>query len=67
MDLGKGLATKTPWIAILDKDITTSTREGVYIVFLFSSDYKHIYLTLNQGYHYSRSIWIQIEQNDSNK
>ena len=47
--VGKGLATKTPWIAILDKDITTSTREGVYIVFLFSSDYKHVYLTLNQG------------------
>ena len=47
--IGKGLATRTPWIAILDKDITTSTREGVYIVFLFSSDYKHVYLTLNQG------------------
>ena len=47
--VGKGLATKTPWIAILDKDITSSTREGVYIVFLFSSDYKHVYLTLNQG------------------
>lgn len=47
--VGKGLATKTPWVAILDKEITTSTREGVYIVFLFSSDYKHVYLTLNQG------------------
>ena len=47
--IGKGLATRTPWIAILDKEITTSTREGVYIVFLFSSDYKHVYLTLNQG------------------
>ena len=47
--VGKGLATKTPWIAILDKEVTTSTREGVYIVFLFSSDYKHVYLTLNQG------------------
>ena len=47
--VGKGLATKTPWIAILDRDITTSTREGVYIVFLFASDYKHVYLTLNQG------------------
>ena len=41
--VGKGRATKTPWIAILDKEITTSTREGVYIVFLFSSDYKHVY------------------------
>ena len=47
--VGKGLATKTPWIAILDKNITTSTRSGVYIVFLLSSDYKHVYLTLNQG------------------
>ena len=47
--VGKGLATSTPWIAILDSEITTSTREGVYIVFLFSSDYKHVYLTLNQG------------------
>lgn len=47
--IGKGLATRTPWIAILDRDITTSTREGVYIVFLLSSDYKHVYLTLNQG------------------
>jgi len=47
--VGKGLATKTPWVAILDKEITESTREGVYIVFLFSSDYKHVYLTFNQG------------------
>ena len=47
--VGKGLATKTPWIAILDKQITSSTRTGVYIVFLFSSDYKHVYITLNQG------------------
>ncbi|MBO7616347.1 MAG: DUF3578 domain-containing protein [Bacteroidales bacterium] len=47
--VGKGRATKTPWIAILDKEITTTTRKGVYIVFLFSSDYKHVYLTLNQG------------------
>jgi hypothetical protein len=47
--VGKGLATKTPWIAILDKDITTSTRKGVYIVYLFSSDYRRVYLTLNQG------------------
>lgn len=47
--VGKGLATKTPWVAILDKEITSSTREGVYLVFLFSSDYRHVYLTLNQG------------------
>ena len=33
--VGAGKATKTPWIAILDKNITRTTREGVYIVFLF--------------------------------
>ena len=47
--VGVGRATKTPWIAIMDKDITNSTREGVYLVFLLSSDYKRVYLTLNQG------------------
>lgn len=47
--VGKGRATKSPWIAILDSDITNTTQDGVYIVFIFSSDYKHIYLTINQG------------------
>lgn len=47
--IGVGKATKTPWIAIMDKDITTTTREGVYIVFLFSSNYSNVYLTFNQG------------------
>ena len=37
--VGVGRATKTPWIAIMDKDITHSTREGVYLVFLLSADY----------------------------
>lgn len=47
--VGAGLLTRTPWIAIMDKEITTSTQRGVYIVFLFSTDLSHVYLTLNQG------------------
>ena len=47
--VGAGRATKTPWIAIMDKTITTTTRDGVYVVFLFSRDCKHVYITLNQG------------------
>ena len=47
--VGAGRATKTPWIAILDRNITETTREGIYIVFLFSSDCKNVYITLNQG------------------
>lgn len=47
--VGVERATKTPWIAIMDKDITDSTRRGIYIAFLFSSDYEHVYLTFMQG------------------
>lgn len=47
--IGAGLLTRTPWVAILDKQITTSTQEDIYIVFLFSTDLKHVYLSLNQG------------------
>lgn len=38
-----------PWIGIFDKRITTSAKEGVYIVYLLSKDGKSLYLTLNQG------------------
>lgn len=47
--VGAGRATKSPWVAIMDSDITDTTQHGIYIIFIFSSDYKHIYLTLNQG------------------
>jgi len=38
-----------PWLAILDEDVTTSTQNGYYIVYLFSVDMKRVYLSLNQG------------------
>lgn len=47
--VGKGFRAETPWIAILDKEITKTATEGVYIVFLFSSNYKNVYVTLIQG------------------
>lgn len=50
--IGNGNFASIPWIAIMDKEITTSTRKGFYIVFLFSSDGQRIYLTLNQGITY---------------
>lgn len=46
---GKGVWARVPWISILNKNITTSTQEGVYCVFLISQDLKVIYLTLAQG------------------
>lgn len=54
--IGAGGWTKTPWIAILDKKIKAEMQEGIYIVYLFSSDLDRIYLTLNQGVaNYSKS------------
>lgn len=47
--VGQGGWTKTPWIAILDDRLTTSTQRGIYIVFLIAEDLSVTYLTLNQG------------------
>jgi 5-methylcytosine-specific restriction protein B len=46
---GQGVWTDVPWIAIMNKTITTSTQRGYYIVYLFSDDMKKVHLTLAQG------------------
>ncbi len=38
------------WISILNPEITKSTRNGFYAVFLYDSKFKNLYLSLNQGY-----------------
>jgi hypothetical protein len=38
-----------PWIAVLDLDVTTTAQEGLYVVYLYSSDLSRIYLSMNQG------------------
>ena len=50
--VGSGHFSKMPWIAVVDKRITTSTQDGIYLVYLFSSDSKRIYLSLNQDIKY---------------
>ncbi|MEH2550743.1 5-methylcytosine-specific restriction protein A [Bradyrhizobium sp. AZCC 2262] len=39
-----------PWVAILLRDITTSTERGYYVVLLFSQDMQNCFLSLNQGF-----------------
>lgn len=46
---GQGNWAQIPWIAIMNKHVTTSPQDGIYIVYLFSSDMNRLYLTLNQG------------------
>jgi hypothetical protein len=47
--LGKGNWATVPWIALMDRRVTTSTQRGFYAVLLFPQDLSGVYLTLNQG------------------
>lgn len=47
--VGQGNWASVPWIAIMNKAITTSTQRCYYIVYLFSEDMGRLYLTLAQG------------------
>lgn len=46
---GKGVWARVPWIAILNRDITTTTQQGLYCAFLVAQDLSSVYLTLTQG------------------
>ncbi|ANX11642.1 restriction endonuclease [Fictibacillus arsenicus] len=47
--VGQGNWATVPWLAILNKNITTSTQRGYYIVYLFSENMQELYLTIAQG------------------
>ena len=47
--VGKGVWADVPWLAVFRRSITISAQNGVYIVYLLSSDASAIYLTFNQG------------------
>jgi hypothetical protein len=38
-----------PWIAVLNPEVTTTAQEGLYVVYLYRSDLRQVYLTMNQG------------------
>ncbi|MDT0704061.1 DUF3578 domain-containing protein [Mammaliicoccus sciuri] len=48
--VGMGQYAEVPWVAIIDPEISTTTQEGFYIVFLFHPEGEGVYLTLNQGW-----------------
>ena len=47
--IGRGQWATIPWVAVIDKNLTTTVSQGVYIVYLFCADGSGVYLTLNQG------------------
>lgn len=50
--IGNGNRALCPWLAVMNRKIGTSTTHGLYIVYLFCSDMKGFYLSLNQGITY---------------
>jgi len=46
---GQGGWAHTSWLAVLDPAVTTTVQDGLYAVYLLSTDGKHLFLTLNQG------------------
>ena len=55
--MGQGNKTDYPWVSILNRNITTSTKYGLYIVFLFKKDMSGFYLALSQGITYFTSTF----------
>lgn len=47
--VGQGRITKTPWITIIDKNVSNTAKRGVYLVMLFSKDLSRVYFSLAQG------------------
>ena len=39
-----------PWISILNPELTTTTKAGMYLVYLYSADLSTLFISMNQGY-----------------
>jgi hypothetical protein len=46
---GQGGWARIPWVALLDSAATNTTRDGLYVIYLFCEDMSGVFLTLNQG------------------
>ena len=47
--VGEGMLVPGPWLAVMDRSITESARDGYYIVYLFSRSAKKLYLSIGLG------------------
>lgn len=55
--MGQGRWAIIPWVRIFQQDISPSAKEGFYIVYLFTNDYKKVYLSLNQGWEFYQTTF----------
>jgi len=52
---GTGNWSEIPWLAILDKEISATTRKGYYVVLLFDKEIRNLFICLSVG-------WTQFEE-----
>src|SRR5215207_4439954 len=50
---------KVPWIAVLDPDVTTTAKSGLYIVYLYDVATRKAFLSMNQGATAHREHYIK--------
>jgi len=55
--VGKGNLSGIPWLAIMDKSVTETAREGFYVVYLFSRSAKKLFLSIGIGADQFQSIY----------
>ncbi len=46
---GTGYWTEVPWVAVFHNEETSTSREGIYVVYLIDPSRDVVFLTLNQG------------------
>lgn len=55
--VGQGNLSQIPWVGIFNRHITESATFGLYIVYLYSIEFKKLFLTLNQGFTHFSEIY----------
>ncbi|RRK09168.1 DUF3578 domain-containing protein [Lactiplantibacillus garii] len=56
---GNGNWATVPWIALFNTNISTGAQKGFDVVYLFSSDLRCVYLSLNQGWSFYKNKYGQ--------
>lgn len=59
---GMGNWSTIPFLAILDNDLSHSTQQGLYPVYLFSADMQRVYLSMALGWHYFKNLYNKTSQ-----
>ncbi|PFI43010.1 MrcB family domain-containing protein [Bacillus nitratireducens] len=54
--IGTGNESLVPWVGIMNKNLTITVTESIYLVYLFAQDGKKVYVSLNQGVTYLNKL-----------